>query len=239
MKNLLFIILLNCVTLSAQEKLTINYEFRNEIDTTGVTNPEMLEDFQAQNSVHLTFQLTTSKNESNFKRINREKDIKPPKYIDNGLLNFNLTLYKNLTESYTLTTEVYKNKTYLVKDLIDKKLWNFIDETSTLLGYEIKKATYMQNGILIEAWYAPALPYQNGPDEYSGLPGQILKVSYTILNAVPLESFHYTAIKIDNKSKLVFSKPTKGQIISREDYETMLMKIQPSIPTKELGNSIK
>ena len=65
---------------------------------------------------------------------------------------------------------------------------------------------------LVEAWYTPQIPINQGPGEFWGLPGLILEINAdqtTIL---------CSKIVMNPEQKITISAPEKGRVISREDY---------------------
>ncbi|MCZ8089419.1 MAG: GLPGLI family protein [Flavobacterium sp.] len=61
-------------------------------------------------------------------------------------------------------------------DSIPKWNWKILDETETIQGYKCKKATASNFGRDFYVWFAEDIPISDGPLNYSGLPGLILKV---------------------------------------------------------------
>lgn len=57
--------------------------------------------------------------------------------------------------------------------------WELRGDTSTICGYKTQKATCNFGGRSWVAWFAPELPYSDGPYKFNGLPGLIVKVSDT------------------------------------------------------------
>lgn len=58
----------------------------------------------------------------------------------------------------------------------DKKIdWKISGEKSKVLGYDVQKATAKWRGRNWVAWFAPEIPLQDGPHEFSGLPGLIVR----------------------------------------------------------------
>jgi len=64
--------------------------------------------------------------------------------------------------------------------------------TATVAGYLCRKAVCSFRGRVIEAWFSPDIPINNGPWKFGGLPGLILKL-YDIDR---LKVFECTAIEI-------------------------------------------
>ena len=82
----------------------------------------------------------------------------------------------------------------------DDKLANPMDEI------EVPKE------ILVTAWYTPQIPVNQGPGEYWGLPGLILELNSgrtTIL---------CTKIEINPKVKIEIKAPSKGKVVTKEQY---------------------
>ncbi|MGO4710510.1 GLPGLI family protein [Chryseobacterium sp. 2TAF14] len=58
----------------------------------------------------------------------------------------------------------------------DKKLdWKISKEKSKVLGYDVQMATTVLHGRKWNVWFAPDIPIQDGPHEFCGLPGLIVK----------------------------------------------------------------
>jgi GLPGLI family protein len=70
--------------------------------------------------------------------------------------------------------------------------------------------------IEILAWYCPKIPIPFGPKGYSNLPGLILE-----LKIGPI-IYLATKIKLNQKEKMKVRKPTKGKILSEEEFDKML-----------------
>lgn len=87
----------------------------------------------------------------------------------------------------------------------DNKIdWKISDEKDKVLGYDVQKATANWRGRNWIAWFAPEIPLQDGPHEFSGLPGLILKIkdskgdhSFTLIGSkkVTIENESYAGLK--------------------------------------------
>jgi GLPGLI family protein len=54
--------------------------------------------------------------------------------------------------------------------------WQLTNETATLYGYKVQKAITEFGGRKWIAWFAPELPFSDGPYKFNGLPGLIVKL---------------------------------------------------------------
>lgn len=79
----------------------------------------------------------------------------------------------------------------------------------------------MPKEVAITAWYAPEIPVNQGPENYWGLPGLILEVSdgKTVILC--------SKIVLNPKEKATIKEPTKGKVITQNEYdETVTKKMQ-------------
>ena len=59
----------------------------------------------------------------------------------------------------------------------NKKIdWKITSDKDKVLGYQVQKATANMNGRRWVAWFAPEIPVQDGPYDFYGLPGLIVKI---------------------------------------------------------------
>ena len=75
----------------------------------------------------------------------------------------------------------------------------------------------------ITAWYTTQIPVSHGPAEYGGLPGLILEL--TTDKTVML----CTKVVMNPEKKVQISEPTKGEFVSRSEFENIV-----EIKTKEM-----
>ena len=54
--------------------------------------------------------------------------------------------------------------------------WNILADFTSILGYDVQKATTEFGGRKWIAWFAKEIPIQSGPYKFFGLPGLILKI---------------------------------------------------------------
>ena len=156
--------------------------------------------------------------------------------------------YKNVKEQQLIQDQEFFGKQFLIKDSIPQLEWKMENESKQIGQYLAFKATAIKKGddldfgnmrrrnrnsdakkeeekstnpmddievpqeILVTAWYTPQIPVNQGPSEYWGLPGLILEASSgrtTIL---------CTKIEINPKDKIEIKAPSKGKIVTKEQY---------------------
>ena len=121
---------------------------------------------------------------NNLKRDSLNKNFSSLKTV--GAKEANELSQFKVQSKKTLIKDI-NNKTNLIQDVIgytyqyeDKQpvlKWNLINESKEILGFKSKKATTHYSGRNYTAWYSAAIPINNGPYIFQGLPGLILSLS--------------------------------------------------------------
>lgn len=94
-----------------------------------------------------------------------------------------------------------------------------------------RKAFYVtKKGITIEAWFTDTIPISNGPADFHGLPGLILKIESPYLTI--------EANKISFISERVIKQPTEGELIKTEELPQRIMNVKSSIDVESLKKEI-
>lgn len=139
-------------------------------------------------------------------------------YVNSG------TYYHNRKQQVILYKGQYENNLFISYPI---PKWILTNETKIIHGYSCGKATttfkvLTSKGETLRtaiAWYAFDLPYNFGPSEFSGLPGLIIELNF-------IGKYRIRATKIELNSKNIHvAPPSKGKIISRDDYAKKLKKI--------------
>ena len=227
-------------TYKSQRKMDI------KLDSTQMNN-EMQKQVMAmmKKQFEKEFSLDFTKDESIYKEIQSLEDPSP---MGGGIQvvvagsGGNDVLYKNLSENrYANKTDVF-GKAFLVKDSLKTSEWTLEKETKNIGEYTCFKATmkrtitvsssFNSNGTdddkttseteeqeqTITAWYTPQIPVKNGPSNYNGLPGLILEVSDGS------ETILCSKIVLNPKNGISINEPTKGKVVTSEEYRTIMDK---------------
>ncbi|MBZ9629696.1 GLPGLI family protein [Salegentibacter sp. LM13S] len=95
----------------------------------------------------------------------------------NQMTDFKYTIFKDYQDNKIILAEkVFQYELKYKQDLkqID---WEIQPEKKEILGFSVQKATGTFAGRNYIAWFAPDLPFSDGPYKFSGLPGLILEIS--------------------------------------------------------------
>ena len=169
-------------------------------------------------------QLVFSGNESIFKKLPEEEDIR-----DNADDNGNRVIirmggpdnetYKDFAKEKITELRELGPKKYIIEDTLKKQNWKMEDDTKTIMGYNCKKATTKNNDNRdVVAWYTEDILSPTGPEQYGGLPGAILELN------VNDGEFVFSAIDIKTKDvdKKLVKAPTNGKKVTRKEFQKML-----------------
>ena len=219
----LFFCLVFC-KIYAQEELKIEYEFRNEFDFENASDAKSKERLKNSNENRLYFELITSKEESIYNKIDRVDNSQNRSGVSISFVSGPGGLYyKNLKENYSLSEINYNGKNLLIKDTINHQKWIIKKESTKIAGFDVKKAFLQESeNVTVEAWYAPKLNFRNGPSNYEGLPGVILKIIIHNKEGKQLNKQIYLATKVELSEKSKITQPTKGKLISQLDFEKLI-----------------
>jgi GLPGLI family protein len=131
--------------------------------------------------------------------------IKLPTYNEVTVPTADIT-YKNIKDNILLKEHTIKNKDFSAKDKLTDYEWTITDETTVINGYKCTKATTTKDIFPISVWYCAEIPINDGPAEFWGLPGLIIKVDLGGYSTITLDRIQITKEDFpinepENKSK--------------------------------------
>ena len=91
--------------------------------------------------------------------------------------NFRYQIFKNYPRGKITSIDfVPMSKKFRYEENLNLFHWKLIDDTATMSGYKVQKATCNFGGRSWVAWFTPDIPYRDGPYKFNGLPGLIVKI---------------------------------------------------------------
>lgn len=222
MQKTVFALLLALNVYGQANFVKVNYDLKIGYDE-GFSNAGALKDYyaMAQKGAELVhFDLEANKMASYFTM----KEI-----IESSETVFALSFSGASTSYYTEGNSDQKMKytnDYMGKYRINYEettVWKLESETKYIDNFLCYKATSEEvviNSVgtfkhAIIGWYCPSIPFNYGPNGYKGLPGLILELQ--------VRNITWGASKIElSKEDKIIEKPTKGKLISEEEYSKML-----------------
>jgi GLPGLI family protein len=145
----------------------------------------------------------------------------------------NDVVFHNFTNQTRIDQREVFDRSFLVSDSIRKLNWKLTEETKTILGYKVQKATStrigtrprmtMENGQMkredfpdtakITVWFTTDIPVPTGPDFQGQLPGAILEADIDNGQTV------YRAIDVSNKVSLnKIKEPKDGKKLTAAEF---------------------
>lgn len=128
--------------------------------------------------------------------------------------NYAINIYR--LENERLDENLSKKNTS-IKDTIPYYQWSFINESQTVAGYKCKKATTLKsigNLQTITAWYCEDIPINDGPMDFSGLPGLILQIEIGNNTLVKFENLKF----LNNKETFIKEPINVTEMITISEY---------------------
>ncbi|MBK8701004.1 MAG: GLPGLI family protein [Saprospiraceae bacterium] len=126
-------------------------------------------------------------------------------------------VYCDYSNEQQLTYADMFGKEFLIEESLLSIKWKLHSgEQRDILGYTCIKATTMKDTVEVTAWFTPKISVSVGPSGYFGLPGLILAVSEGE-SKVTLA----TMVEEDFVGDSPIVKPSKGDLITREEFEKL------------------
>lgn len=212
MKPFLFTILL-LITFSCQSQQGLRVKYAEKIDLTeklkAIENP-LIRQMVIQKAGGAKHYTLTSNGGISIYENAKEKENNNSNITVIGTGGSDI-IYKNLKNKEYLRQTDFMSRTFLIEDNLETNDWIISNETTKIGDYNCKKAT-LKNKKNIVVWFTMEIPSNEGPRDFYGLPGLILKV---ITGTKIIEAIDITLLKTVPK----LEKPSKGKRINRADFE--------------------
>lgn len=131
------------------------------------------------------------------------KNIQDFQYFINSpdfvITNFQHEIFKNHHSGKIFYYEIIMSNKYTFTEPMGQFIWELHDDTDSINGFFVRKATCGYSGRNWIAWYAPEIPVSDGPYTFNGLPGLILNLYDTDNHYV----FSFLSIEVPFKKMYV------------------------------------
>jgi len=201
------------------QTVEITYEKINRInlpDHPQLTS-QIKEQILKQLSAPVYYELIYSQGESVFRK---KPSVAAEQEQNSGQVRISsrkLIIYKNHKTGEYLKQTNFLSRIFLITDTLEKLPWQITGEIDTIGGYKVRKAVLKKGNSVIKAWFTEEFPIPEGPFDYYGLPGLILKLEtdQMIVQAVN--------IKVSPENRTI-EKPSAGKKVTREAFEEIRRK---------------
>ncbi|MFC6858124.1 GLPGLI family protein [Zunongwangia atlantica] len=130
----------------------------------------------------------------------------------NQMTDFKYTIFKDYQQSELVLAEKVFQYSFKYKQDLNQIDWEIQSETKEIIGFKVQKARGAFAGRNYVAWFAPELPFSDGPYKFAGLPGLILEIS-DLQN-----QYHFSLTSFQELEKPV------SRILNLDDYKTVSQK---------------
>lgn len=246
LKNVLLILMISIASaksVSAQElegiaiyklQKNINIKLKDSTEKGRATHKQIVDMMKKYSIQEYTLEFNNSK--SIYKKSEILKVQKPNNSVSVGGVTFggnieigtgnSQIIYKNITQNNYIKKSDILGKEFLIKDKIEKRDWLLVDDTKNIEEFACKKATTKvinpKTGIetMVTAWYTLAIPVQNGPSNFDGLPGLIMQI-YSDDKSINIIC---TKVDLNPKKRIKLKEPRGGKIVTQSEFNTIYNK---------------
>lgn len=159
--------------------------------------------------------ITNFKRDSLVQEYSKVESVGAKELNELGRLNviYKKNILKDLLSGNVFFQERISTTIYQYQEQFPKQDWILTNNKSTILGYQCKSAKLTFRGRNYVAWYTPEIPKNDGPANFAGLPGLILKI------ADEHGDYEFSAIAIEKKKMNIYWRNEKNIIsLSRADF---------------------
>lgn len=129
--------------------------------------------------------------------------------MDKDINNYTI-IEKNINNNVILKHDHVEDVNVFIKE-DDKLDWKILSETKMIDKTKLFKATTTYKNIKWIAWYNPAIPINDGPFIFKGLPGLIYEIQSTVLsiNLTGINKTLQSCVKIPKNEKKISDEAYK------------------------------
>jgi len=129
-------------------------------------------------------------------------------------------LYKDQEKFISIKQQNIFDKQFLIQDSIKSLEWEITDKTRTVGEFTCKEATAKFRNSTVTACYSEDIPINEGPDDFFGLPGLVVNVSFKDKRFGPT-NIAMTEMRILPES-IQLDAPKEGEKVTKEEFEKVM-----------------
>ena len=232
--KIILLCLLSSATLMAQDfqgiatyKTQRKLEVKLDSTQTGGMQDEIMAMLKKQ--FEKTYTLRFNKEESIYKE---DESLAPPS-VGNTVVFVSFggseELYKNIKSQHFVKQTDLLGRVFSIQDTLKTNAWKLHSATKNIGEYSCYKATLerevesdLHDGSkkteTVTAWYTLQIPVSNGPEEFQGLPGLILEISYDS------QTILCSKVLLNPTKPITIKKPTKGSVVTQSEFDAIMIK---------------
>ncbi len=132
---------------------------------------------------------------------------------------FTYLIFKNYPAEKLTFTKPTLEGSFKIEESLNLFNWQLTGDTATVAGFKTQKATSDFGGRSWIAWFAPEIPFNDGPYKFNGLPGLIVKVHDNRMHYVFELKYidKADAVKLIEIKEYSYIKTTKQKFFQAED----------------------
>lgn len=127
----------------------------------------------------------------------------------NKMTDFKYAIYKDYRDKALVLAEKIFQYELKYEQELKQMDWEIQSENKEILGFNVQKAIGTFAGRTYTAWFAPELPFLDGPYKFNGLPGLIIEIS-DLQN-----QYHFTLTGFEELENPV------DQVLNLDKYKTV------------------
>lgn len=110
--------------------------------------------------------------------------------------------------------------------------WAILQESDTISGFNVQKATITFAGRNYTAWFTSEVPISDGPYKFNGLPGLIIKIAdennYYVFKLIGIKTLKDPIFNVEKKGNYLKTDKTRLREIKKEFNENPFAKMEES-----------
>lgn len=161
-------------------------------------------------------------NEMSFEPVKETYDPILTNLLRSGLLDYQGTLYQDLSKSVSKSQFDLHGSPVLIEDSLVNVKWKITNEYRNIAGYDCRRANGVTlDSVYVVAFFTDQIPTTAGPGAVHGLPGMILGL------VVPEQHYNIYATKVE------FAQPTLASVTVKKK-DTPMTRKEAQLKLKDL-----